>query len=59
MKRVLVAGSTGYLGGFVCQELEKRGHEANAILGAPEITLERWLRTQSRKTRSPSLGEAG
>ncbi|MGB6362789.1 MAG: hypothetical protein WBG64_08995, partial [Thermoanaerobaculia bacterium] len=39
--------------------LEKVGErgdptEANAILGAPEITLERWLRMQSREDASSS-----
>ena len=42
--------------------LEKVGErgdpsEANAVLGAPEITLERWLEAQSQEARSPSLGE--
>ena len=40
MKRVLVAGSTGYLGGFVCRELAARGligpgtNRVNPIHGA-------------------------
>ena len=43
--------------------LEKVGErgdptEANAILGAPEITLERWLQAQSRRVGSRHLGEA-
>ena len=36
MKRVLVAGSTGYLGGFVCRELEARGHFVRALARSPE-----------------------
>ena len=31
MKRVLVAGATGYLGGFVSQELKVRGHFVRAL----------------------------
>ena len=43
--------------------LEKVGErgdptEANAILGAPEITLERWLQTRSREVRPASPGDA-
>ncbi|MGB5813661.1 MAG: NAD(P)H-binding protein [Thermoanaerobaculia bacterium] len=36
MKRVLVAGATGYLGGFVCQELKARGHFVRALARSPE-----------------------
>lgn len=36
MKRILVAGSTGYLGGFVCQELKSRGHFVRALARSPE-----------------------
>ena len=36
MNRVLVAGSTGYLGGFVCRELEARGHFVRALARSPE-----------------------
>ena len=36
MKRVLVAGSTGYLGGFVARELEARGHFVRALVRSPE-----------------------
>ena len=36
MKRVLVAGSTGYLGGFVCRELAARGHFVRALARSPE-----------------------
>jgi uncharacterized protein YbjT (DUF2867 family) len=36
MKRILVAGSTGYLGGFVCQELKARGHFVRALARSPE-----------------------
>ncbi len=31
MSRLLVAGSTGYLGGFVCHELASRGHFVRAL----------------------------
>lgn len=34
-KRVLVAGATGYLGGFVCRELASRGHFVRALARAP------------------------
>ncbi len=36
MKRVLVAGSTGYLGGFVCRELVARGYFVRALARSPE-----------------------
>ena len=36
MKRVLVAGSTGYLGGFVCRELAARGHFVRALARSAE-----------------------
>jgi len=36
MKRILVAGSTGYLGGFVCRELEARGHFVRALARSPD-----------------------
>ncbi len=36
MKRILVAGSTGYLGGFVCRELKARGHFVRALARSPE-----------------------
>lgn len=36
MSRVLVAGSTGYLGGFVCRELKSRGHFVRALARSPE-----------------------
>lgn len=36
MKRVLVAGSTGYLGGFVCRALKARGHFVRALARSPE-----------------------
>ena len=35
-KRVLVAGATGYLGGFVARELHARGHFVRAIARSPE-----------------------
>ena len=36
MRRVLVAGATGYLGGFVAQELKERGHFVRALARLPE-----------------------
>jgi uncharacterized protein YbjT (DUF2867 family) len=34
-QRVLVAGASGYLGGFVCRELSARGHFVRALLRSP------------------------
>jgi len=34
--RVLVAGATGYLGGFVARELKRRGHFVRALARSPE-----------------------
>jgi uncharacterized protein YbjT (DUF2867 family) len=36
MKRVLVAGATGYLGGFVAREFKARGHFVRALARSPE-----------------------
>jgi uncharacterized protein YbjT (DUF2867 family) len=36
MKRILVAGATGYLGGFVAQEFKARGHFVRALARSPE-----------------------
>jgi uncharacterized protein YbjT (DUF2867 family) len=36
VKRVLVAGATGYLGGFVARELEARGYFVRALVRSPE-----------------------
>ena len=36
MKRVLVAGATGYLGGFVARELKARGYFVRALARSPE-----------------------
>jgi len=36
MKRVLVAGCTGYLGGYVVSELQARGHLVRALARDPE-----------------------
>jgi len=36
MKRILVAGATGYLGGFVARELKIRGHFVRALARSPE-----------------------
>ena len=35
MERVLVAGATGYLGTFVCQEAKARGHYVRALARSP------------------------
>ena len=37
MKRVLVAGATGYLGGFVVQEFKARGYFVRAMARSPEM----------------------
>lgn len=36
MKRILVAGATGYLGGFVAREFKTRGHFVRALARSPE-----------------------
>jgi uncharacterized protein YbjT (DUF2867 family) len=36
MKRVLVAGATGYLGGFVAREFKARGYFVRVLVRAPE-----------------------
>jgi uncharacterized protein YbjT (DUF2867 family) len=36
VKRVLVAGATGYLGGFVARELKSRGYFVRALVRSPE-----------------------
>jgi uncharacterized protein YbjT (DUF2867 family) len=36
MKRVLVAGATGYLGGFVVKEFKERGYFVRALARSPE-----------------------
>jgi len=36
MKRVLVAGATGYLGGFVAREFKARGHFVRVLARSPE-----------------------
>ena len=36
MKRVLVAGATGYLGGFVAREFKARGYFVRALVRSPE-----------------------
>jgi uncharacterized protein YbjT (DUF2867 family) len=35
MRRILLAGATGYLGGFVLRELKKRGHFVRALARLP------------------------
>lgn len=32
MKRILVAGATGYLGGFLVQELKKQGYWVRVLV---------------------------
>jgi uncharacterized protein YbjT (DUF2867 family) len=36
MKNILVAGATGYLGGFVAREFNERGHFVRALARSPE-----------------------
>lgn len=36
MKRILVAGATGYLGGYVAQEFKRQGHFVRALARSPE-----------------------
>lgn len=36
MKRILVAGATGYLGGFVAREFKSQGHFVRALVRSPE-----------------------
>lgn len=45
MKRVLVAGATGYLGGFVAREFKARGYFVRALARSPEklAPLRDWL----------------
>jgi len=42
MKKVLVAGATGYLGRFVVQEFKKRGYWVRA-LARRHIVIKKWL----------------
>jgi uncharacterized protein YbjT (DUF2867 family) len=35
MKKVLVAGATGYLGGFVAKEFKRRGYFIRALARTP------------------------
>lgn len=35
-ERILVAGATGYLGGFVAQEFKARGHFVRALARNPQ-----------------------
>ena len=42
MKRILVAGATGYLGGFVAQEFKARGHFVRALARSPEKLDHLW-----------------
>jgi len=61
MKRVLVAGATGYLGGFVAQELKARGHFVRALARSPE-KLERIQgcldeTVEAEVTRADTLGD--
>jgi len=45
MPRVLVAGATGYLGGFVCRELKSRGHVVRALVRSPRRVDGLWNAT--------------
>lgn len=36
MKRILVAGATGYLGGYVAQEFKRQGHYVRVLARSPE-----------------------
>ncbi len=60
MKRVLVAGATGYLGGFVTQEFKSRGHFVRALVRSPEKLDQLWDSTdeiiQGEVTRPETLG---
>ena len=38
MKRILVAGATGYLGGFVAREFKSQGYVVRALARSPEKT---------------------
>ena len=42
MQRVLVAGATGYLGGFVAQELKARGYFVRALVRSPKKLDHLW-----------------
>ena len=42
MKRVLVAGATGYLGGFVAQEFKARGYFVRALARSPKKLDQLW-----------------
>ena len=42
MKRVLVAGATGYLGHFVCRELRARGYFVRALVRSPHKLDRLW-----------------
>jgi uncharacterized protein YbjT (DUF2867 family) len=61
MKRVLVAGATGYLGGFVAKELKSRGHFVRALARSPgkldplRLSLDEVVRAEV--TRPETLGQ--
>jgi len=59
MSRVLVAGATGYLGGFVCRELTSRGHVVRALVRSPRRLDRLWDSTdeivRGEVTRSATL----
>jgi uncharacterized protein YbjT (DUF2867 family) len=42
MQRILVAGATGYLGGFVCRELRARGYFVRALVRSPHKLDRLW-----------------
>ncbi len=59
MKRVLVAGATGYLGGFVAQAVKARGHFVRALVRSPKKLDHLWDSTdeiiQGEVTRPETL----
>jgi uncharacterized protein YbjT (DUF2867 family) len=59
MTRVLVAGATGYLGGFIAKELKARGHFVRALARSPEKLDRLWDSTdeiiEAQVTRPETL----
>ena len=60
-RRILLAGATGYLGGFVLRELKKRGHFVRALARSPEriTSAEPDEVTRAEITRPETLVAAG
>ncbi|MBD3177114.1 MAG: NAD(P)H-binding protein, partial [Armatimonadia bacterium] len=60
MQRVLVAGATGYLGGFVLSELKARGRWVRALVRSPGKLSHQEIRpdevAEAEITRPDSLG---